>query len=211
MASRKPAEAPKRPVKNNFSLALLGAPGTGKTALLQSHLFNVYPSIYTPSFDSIYMTPKLEPPYTQITYFDNGNTSLQLQLRAPISDVVVLCFSVVSPQSLNDAIKLAGSLISEGVKFLLVGCKSDARPANIPLLREDEDPTVVFQKHGLAAAHRLGAVYVECSTLKEVGVDEVFDVAWKLGTGELKMGRPEVAPEMEKVRKWGGWWRRKKK
>lgn len=119
------------------------------------------------------------------------------------TDCVILCFSVDSPDSLeNVKNKWVGEVLEhcEGVKMVLVALKADLRQTEEEDNAARSDPQqqqqqfgtsaynsdgrlkkLVSYEQGLAMAKRIGAVrYLECSAMKKRGVNEVFTEAARI-------------------------------
>lgn len=102
-------------------------------------------------------------------------------LSYPQTDVFLICFSINSPNSFtNIEQKWKPELAhhAAGVPFLIVGTKSD--------LREDEAQVAALKEKGKYktfdelqdSAKQMGAEkYLECSALKQTGLQQVFDEA----------------------------------
>ena len=106
-------------------------------------------------------------------------------LSYPDTDVFLLCFSVVNPDSFaNVAGKWAPEIEHHcpGVPKILVGTKLDLwdSPAEIERLRARyQSPITPYQ--GEAMRKKIGAVaYMECSALTQAGLRDVFDEAIKV-------------------------------
>ncbi|CAJ0630550.1 2932_t:CDS:2 [Entrophospora sp. SA101] len=103
-------------------------------------------------------------------------------LSYPQTDVFLICFSLVSPSSLDNVKnKWVPEIIhhSPNVPFLLVGTKFDLRDdkATILKLRQKNQAPISFAE-GLQMAKDIGAAkYVECSALTQMGLKSVFDEA----------------------------------
>ena len=136
--------------------------------------------------------------YTANTYVDGRPISLGLwdtsgvddydrlrPLSYPDTDVFLLCFSVVNPNSFASvADKWAPEIEHHcpGVPKILVGTKPDLRdnPEAIERLRERRQSPIT-QKQGEAMRKKIGAVaYMECSPLTQAGLRNIFDEAIKV-------------------------------
>lgn len=135
----------------------------------------------------------------------------------PKTDVVILCFSVVSPSSFQN---ISEKWISEiqchcsNVPVVLVGTQCDLREdvkIMIQLARYREKP--VTQSSGKALAEKIGAVgYVECSALTQKNLKEVFDMAIVCGLrySDLRSQRErKVAATASKMKTLSkAWWKK---
>ncbi|KAG8737055.1 GTP-binding protein Rho1 [Ceratobasidium sp. 414] len=125
-------------------------------------------------------------------------------LSYPDSHVILICFSIVDPDSLDDVKEKVRSTVSSalplgghqligavaqwigevmhfcpGLPYILVGCKKDLRhdPEIIEYLRKTNQCPVTTEQ-GEQVAQKIGARhYLECSALTGEGVREVFQYA----------------------------------
>lgn len=100
----------------------------------------------------------------------------------PGTDVFLLCFSVVSPTSFHNIVEKwlpELRLHASKVPIILVGTQTDLRNdvrVLVELHRYKESPVTPAQGHRLA--NDIGAVsYIECSSLTQTKLKEVFDLA----------------------------------
>jgi cell division control protein 42 len=101
------------------------------------------------------------------------------------TDVFLVCFSVMSPTSFNNALKMwineirQSSSSSRTTPFLLVGTKIDLRTnlADVELLAKSKQKPIT-REQGERAAKQYGAhAYIECSSLTQENLKETFDNA----------------------------------
>jgi Ras homolog gene family, member A len=106
-------------------------------------------------------------------------------LSYPDSGIIVICFSVDDPKSLENVTARwypEVAHFAQGVPILLLGCKTDLRPPQEG--EEGADSSVkkrvshVRRKQGEAVARAIGAVrYLECSALMNQGVHEFLQAS----------------------------------
>ncbi len=100
------------------------------------------------------------------------------------TDVFLVCFSVMSPASFNNALKMwideiRQSSSSRTAPFVLVGTKTDLRTslADVELLAKSKQKPIT-REQGERAAKEYGAyAYIECSALTQENLKETFDAA----------------------------------
>ncbi|XP_006014816.3 rho-related GTP-binding protein RhoQ [Alligator sinensis] len=103
-------------------------------------------------------------------------------LSYPMTDVFLICFSVVNPASFQNVKEEWVPELKEyapNVPFLLVGTQIDLRddPKTIARLNDMKEKPVSLEQ-GQKLAKEIGACcYVECSALTQKGLKSVFDEA----------------------------------
>ncbi|KAF8251622.1 P-loop containing nucleoside triphosphate hydrolase protein [Wilcoxina mikolae CBS 423.85] len=169
--------------KKNINITLLGSQATGKTALLTTYLFNVFPGYYAPTLDGVYASTAPNNPEHHVTFLEPGGIENLLQLRLPSTDVFVIAFSLVDKRTFQEAeIKWFPLAKSVAAPVVLVGCKKDLRPVVVSL--KEELRREVMEGEGENMAWRMkAAAYCECSALTDEGVAKVFEVALRAAEG----------------------------
>ncbi len=100
------------------------------------------------------------------------------------TDVFLVCFSVMSPASFNNALKMwideiRQSSSSRTAPFVLVGTKIDLRTslADVELLAKSKQKPITREQGERAAKEHGAYAYVECSALTQENLKETFDAA----------------------------------
>ncbi|RIB06863.1 P-loop containing nucleoside triphosphate hydrolase protein [Gigaspora rosea] len=170
----------------NIKCVVTGDFRVGKTELLWSFIHGYFPSYYVPTvFDNYVVTRKNGGESYALALWDTSGQEEYERLR-PFSyskaDVVLVCFSVTSPASLENVKEKWFSEVRHhcpGIPYLIVGTQIELRDDPLvveKLSRQGMRPITL--KQGEKLAQELGAIkYVECSVFTPESVDNVFDEA----------------------------------
>jgi len=169
-------------------LVLLGDGACGKTSLLNVFTRGYFPTVYEPTvFENYVHDIFIDNVHVELSLWDTAGQEEFDRLRSLSYDdthAIMLCFSVDSPDSLeNVESKWVGEIAENcpGVKLVLVALKCDLREQG----RDEEDEehpgakkAMINYKQGLAVAEKIKALrYLECSAMKNRGVNEAFTEA----------------------------------
>ncbi|KAI8332410.1 GTP-binding protein rhoA [Chlamydoabsidia padenii] len=166
-------------------LVIVGDGGVGKTCLLCCYAnddFAGHRDHIPTIFDSYVKDIKCNNKYVELTLWDTAGQEEYDRLRTlsyPDSDVILVAFSVDSPESLENITELWMPEVNKycrGLPFLLIGCKSDLRTDEKVLeqLAKDNQKPITFQQ-GFELATKIGAHrYLETSAKTGDGVEAVF-------------------------------------
>lgn len=159
-------------------LVIVGDGGCGKTSLLMMFTKRTFPEEYIPTvFENYVAELALDKRRVQLALWDTAGQEDYDRLRPlsyPDTDVIVLCFSLDSPGSLENIQEKWAAEVSHfcgpSVTKILVGLKSD--------LRASLAPDLIPSERGQEMAARIGAYrYIECSAKYGENVDLVFHEA----------------------------------
>ncbi|KAK8154983.1 rho3 protein-like protein [Phyllosticta citrichinensis] len=167
-------------------LVLLGDGACGKTSLLNVFTRGYFPTVYEPTvFENYVHDIFIDNVHVELSLWDTAGQEEFDRLRSLSYDdthAIMLCFSVDSPDSLeNVETKWVGEIAENcpGVKLVLVALKCDLREGN-----DDEDgaqqgeKSLIDYEQGLQVAEKIRALrYLECSAMKNRGVNEAFTEA----------------------------------
>ncbi|OLY85718.1 GTP-binding protein rhoA [Smittium mucronatum] len=167
-------------------LVIVGDGACGKTCLLIVFSNGTFPEVYVPTvFENYVADVEVDGRRVELTLWDTAGQEDYDRLRPlsyPDSHVILICFSVDSPDSLEN---VQEKWISEvlhfcsGLPIILVGCKKDLRrdPRVVDeLARNGLQP--VSTEQAMAVATKIGAYkYLECSAKENDGIREVFEAA----------------------------------
>ncbi|KAG8214936.1 P-loop containing nucleoside triphosphate hydrolase protein [Butyriboletus roseoflavus] len=167
-------------------LVIVGDGACGKTCLLIVFSKGTFPEVYVPTvFENYVADVEVDGKHVELALWDTAGQEDYDRLRPlsyPDSHVILICFAVDSPDSLDN---VQEKWISEvmhfcaGLPIILVGCKKDLRrdPRVIEELRKTSQRPVTPEE-GMAVANKIGAKhYLECSARTGEGVREVFQYA----------------------------------
>ncbi|KAI1508700.1 Ras GTPase [Pyrenophora tritici-repentis] len=156
-------------------------PMCGGTKSVQRKLVLLEPTVFENYVHDIY----IDNTHVELSLWDTAGQEEFDRLRSLSYDdthAIMLCFSVDSPDSLeNVETKWVGEIAENcpGVKLVLVALKCDLRK------KEDDDadgqqpekPCIDYNE-GLRVAEKIKALrYLECSAMKNRGVNEAFTEA----------------------------------
>lgn len=167
-------------------LVIVGDGACGKTCLLIVFAKGKFPQVYVPTvFDNYVADVEVDGRRVELALWDTAGQEDYDRLRPlsyPDSNVVLICFSIDLPDSLENVMEKWISEVlhfCQGVPIILVGCKVDLRNDSqvIENLRANgQEP--VSQAAAQEVAEQIGAVeYIECSAKTGYGVREVFEAA----------------------------------
>ncbi|KAJ7984896.1 hypothetical protein DPEC_G00359520 [Dallia pectoralis] len=165
---------------------LVGDGAVGKTSLIVSYTTNGYPTEYVPTaFDNFAAMVAVDGKPVKLQLCDTAGQDEFDKLR-PLcytnADIFLLCFSVVSPSSFqNVAEKWVPEIRSHCPRtpVVLVGTQSDLREdvkVLIELAKYKEKPVELREARQYAEDMR-AVSYMECSSLTQKNLKEVFDTA----------------------------------
>ncbi|CAN3363137.1 GTP-binding protein Rho1p [Diutina catenulata] len=167
-------------------LVIVGDGACGKTCLLIVFSKGTFPEVYVPTvFENYVAEVEVDGRKVELTLWDTAGQEDYDRLRPlsyPDSNVILICFSIDSPDSLDNVLEKWISEVlhfCQGVPIILVGCKADLRndPNTIEALRQQQQQPVSTSE-GQAVAQKIGAAdYLECSARTGQGVREVFEAA----------------------------------
>ncbi|KAF2823492.1 hypothetical protein CC86DRAFT_68526 [Ophiobolus disseminans] len=182
-------------------LVLLGDGACGKTSLLNVFTRGYFPTVYEPTvFENYVHDIYIDNTHVELSLWDTAGQEEFDRLRSLSYDdthAIMLCFSVDSPDSLeNVETKWVGEIAENcpGVKLVLVALKCDLRKRDDDDAEngEPEKPCIDYEE-GLRVAEKIKALrYLECSAMKNRGVNEAFTeaarVALQVKTSKDKSG-----------------------
>jgi len=159
----------------NLKFMVIGERAVGKTCMLISYTTNSFPGEYVPTvFDNYLANTVVEGHKVCLGLWDTAGSGEYDTLRPvsyPGTHCFVLCFSLTARDTYESiATKWAPEVreFSPDVPLVLVGTKLDVRLPG--------EPSCVTTSEGRKMADQIGASkYVECSSLTQEGLAEVFE------------------------------------
>lgn len=173
-------------VVQSVKCVAVGDRGVGKACLLFTYIRKSFPKECIPGLYNTYNTELNVDGQTVSLNVWHTPGSEDYDRSRPLCyaqvNVIIICFSIDSPTSYENVKRKWHPEIKHycpHVPILLVGTKSDLRDDQEVLekLRE-QNQTTVTQHQGTTMAKQIKAVkYLECASINQDGLDEVFDEA----------------------------------
>jgi Ras homolog gene family, member A len=167
-------------------LVIVGDGACGKTCLLIVFSKDQFPEVYVPTvFENYVADIEVDGKQVELALWDTAGQEDYDRLRPlsyPDTDVILMCFSIDSPDSLENIPEKWTPEVRHfcpNVPIILVGNKKDLRTDEITkreLMKLKQEP--VRPEEGKAMADKIGAfAYLECSAKSKEGVRQVFEMA----------------------------------
>ncbi|KAF0036795.1 hypothetical protein F2P81_012107 [Scophthalmus maximus] len=167
-------------------LVIVGDGACGKTCLLIVFSKDQFPEVYVPTvFENYVADIEVDGKQVELALWDTAGQEDYDRLRPlsyPDTDVILMCFSIDSPDSLENIPEKWTPEVKHfcpNVPIILVGNKKDLRNdehTRRELAKMKQEP--VKSEEGRDMAGRIAAFgYMECSAKTKDGVREVFEMA----------------------------------
>ncbi|KAK5054448.1 hypothetical protein LTR84_001338 [Exophiala bonariae] len=175
-------------------LVIVGDGACGKTCLLIVFSKGTFPEVYVPTvFENYVADVEVDGKHVELALWDTAGQEDYDRLRPlsyPDSHVILICFAIDSPDSLDNWISEVLHFC-QGLPIILVGCKNDLRydPKTTEELAKTSQKPVTAEQ-GEEVRKKIGAYkYLECSAKTNQGVREVFESATRAALLTRKSGK----------------------
>ena len=189
---------------------IVGDGACGKTCLLIVFSKGQFPEVYVPTvFENYVADVQVDGRQVELALWDTAGQEDYDRLRPlsyPDSNVVLICFSIDLPDSLDNVQEkwIAEVMhFCQGVPIILVGCKVDLRdnPQTVEALRAIGQQPVTGPE-AQSVADKIGAsAYYECSAKTGYGVREVFEAATRAALSGKAMSKQAKSGSKQKKKK----------
>jgi small GTP-binding protein len=176
-------------------LVIVGDGACGKTCLLIVFSKDEFPEVYVPTvFENYVADTRVDDKVVELALWDTAGQEDYDRLRPlsyPDTDVILMCFSIDSPDSLENIPEKWVPEVKHfcpNVPIVLVGNKKDLRTDQYTIkeLQRTKQAPVSFTD-GEQMAARIGAkCYLECSALTKENVENVFQQATRAALARQK-------------------------
>ncbi|KAF7344548.1 Cell division control protein 42 [Mycena sanguinolenta] len=167
-------------------ILILGDNNVGKTSIIIAYKTAKFPAHAPHVMETCFVTTLMQEKHYPLKVFDTGvgggdfNYDRFRPLAYPRTDVFLVCFKVTSPISLD---RVRDEWVPEirhycsGVPFLLVAAQIDLRDDSEAVTKlTSQTQRLISTEEGKRLAHELRAAkYVECSTLTQEGLNNIFE------------------------------------
>jgi small GTP-binding protein len=169
---------------------VVGDGAVGKTCLLLSYTTNAFPNEYLPTvFDNYSANLLVDDQLINLQLWDTAGQEDYKKIRPlsyPQTDVFIICFSLVSPSSLQNVQNMWISELKQHcptTPYILVGMKADLRDSICQQANELKSITMqpISSSTGEQMKKNIKAqAYLECSARTQYNLKEVFEQAVKV-------------------------------
>jgi Ras family protein A len=167
-------------------LVIVGDGACGKTCLLIVFSKDQFPEVYVPTvFENYVADIEVDGKQIELALWDTAGQEdydRLMPLSYPDTDVILMCFSIDSPDSLENIPEKWNPEVKHfcpNVPVVLIGNKKDLRNdegTKKELMKMRQEP--VRTEQGRAMSDKIGAyAYLECSAKTKEGVRAVFETA----------------------------------
>jgi len=179
----------------NIKCVVVGDGAVGKTCLLISYTTNAFPGEYIPTvFDNYSANVMVDGKPVNLGLWDTAGQEDYDRLRPlsyPQTDVFLICFSIISPQSFENVKSKWFPEIQHhapNVPLILVGTKADLRNDHQMISTlNGKGLHIITNQEAESRSRDIAAIkYLECSALTQEGLKTVFDEAIRAALNKPK-------------------------
>jgi small GTP-binding protein len=165
---------------------LSGDGAVGKTCMLISYTTNKFPDEYIPTvFDNYTANVMVDGKPVNLQLWDTAGQDDYDRLRPlsyPLTDVFLVCFAINTPGSFESVKNKWIPEIQQhapGTPFIIIGMKMDCRtdPKAVATMEARRIQPITRARGEALCAETRGFKYLECSSLTQEGLKQVFDEA----------------------------------
>uniref|UniRef100_A0A3B4WKY5 Rho-related GTP-binding protein RhoH n=1 Tax=Seriola lalandi dorsalis TaxID=1841481 RepID=A0A3B4WKY5_SERLL len=175
-------------IKMSVKCVLVGDTAVGKTALLVRFTSETFPDTYKPTvFDNTGVEVYMDGVQISLGLWDTAGNDNFKQIRPRSyqqADIVLLCYSVANPNSLANVQHKWIAEVRENlprVPVLVVATQTDQREMG------SHRVNCISAAEGRRVAHDIRAKgYLECSSLSNRGVQQVFEYAVRTAVNQAR-------------------------
>ena len=174
----------------SIKCVVVGDGAVGKTSMLIRYVQGTFPTDYIPTiFENYVKQIVIDKKAYNLQLWDTAGQEEYQKLRPmsyPETNVFLLCFSLVSPSSLENISAIWSSEVRTAVPnslIILVGTKMDMRDSFshlAPELIKIGDKPISFEEGKNVADSINATAYIECSAFDGRNLTEVFETAVKV-------------------------------
>ncbi|XP_037978560.1 GTP-binding protein rhoC [Plutella xylostella] len=182
--------------KEKIKCVLVGDGAVGKSSLIAAYAQDTFSEDYQPTaYDTFNVAVDVDDRRVTVEICDTAGQDSMSGLRAlcyPGTDVLMLCFSVVRPETFRSvARRWAGAVAAVRAPLLLVGTQSDlASDARVLQNLRARGEHVVTEAEAKALAAKINATYIETSAKTRKQLKDAFDAAILAGLPVVAGKRP---------------------
>ncbi|XP_063532495.1 uncharacterized protein LOC134743100 [Cydia strobilella] len=182
--------------KEKIKCVLVGDGAVGKSSLIAAYAQDAFREEYQPTaYDTFKVVVDVDDRPIRVEICDTAGQDSMSELRElcyPGTDVLLLCFSVVRPETFRSvAERWTRAVAAVNAPLLLIGTQSDLAldPRVLQTLRSRGEH-VVTDAEARALAAKINATYIETSAKTRKNLKDTFDAAILAGLPVLQSKRP---------------------
>lgn len=182
--------------KEKIKCVLVGDGAVGKSSLIAAYAQDTFRDEYQPTaYDTFNVVVDVDDRPICVEICDTAGQDSMSELRElcyPGTDVLMLCFSVVRPETFRSvAERWTKAVANVNAPLILVGTQSDlAQDSRVLQTLKNRGEHVVSEMEARALATKINAVYIETSAKTRKQLKDAFDAAILAGLPILQGKKP---------------------